>query len=154
MLQATLLTGRGSYLERVELDIGVPVYESLDEALHDLLGPVGIGRYFIAYFDDRAPVLGGQVLVGRAGCLSQQQSVWKLSPSRSAALQVKLATPTSHESEGRNRVVAHRLTRRMAPRPLLGTLQAMQFVQPLSNLAVVLPVTIACLFRSARISLN
>jgi hypothetical protein len=73
-----------------------------------------------------------------ARAVSQQQSAWKLSFSRSAALQVKLAKPTSRYRRGRNRVVAHRLTRRMAPRPLLGTLQAMQCVQPLLRIAVVL----------------
>lgn len=65
-------------------------------------------------------------------------SLEALSLGLSAARQVKLATPMSRGSEGGIRVVAHRLTRRMAPRPLLGTLQAMQCVQPLLRITVVL----------------
>lgn len=54
-----------SYLEGIQLDIGVPMSQALDHAVNGLLGPVGVGSYSIADLHDGTPVFGREVLVGR-----------------------------------------------------------------------------------------
>lgn len=52
-----------AYLESVELDIGVAVRETPDDALNSLLRAIWIVAYFVADLDNGAPVLGCEVLV-------------------------------------------------------------------------------------------
>lgn len=46
--------------------------KALNHTLNRLLGSVGIARDLVAHLDDGAPVLGGEVLVGRLGCGAKQ----------------------------------------------------------------------------------
>lgn len=45
--------------------------KSLNHTLDCLLGSVGITRDLVAHLHDGAPVLGGEVLVGRLGCVEK-----------------------------------------------------------------------------------
>ena len=56
-----------SYLEGVELDIGVSMRQASDKALYRIFGTVGVAGYPVANVDDGGPVLGSQVLIGRLG---------------------------------------------------------------------------------------
>ena len=78
-----LLLGRGGYVSRrlkararqsiktnlecVQLDIGVAMSKTLNQALDNLLGPIRFRRHLVAHLDDGTPVLRRQVLVRRLG---------------------------------------------------------------------------------------
>lgn len=57
-----------TYLESVELHVGVPVSKTLDQTLDRLLGAVLVGRDPVADLHDGAPVLRCEVLIRRLGC--------------------------------------------------------------------------------------
>lgn len=54
-------------LEGVELDVCVAVGEALDHALDGLLGAICIAGNLVTHLHDGAPVLRGEVLIGRLG---------------------------------------------------------------------------------------
>lgn len=58
-----------THLKCVELDVGVPVGKALDHGLDRLLGAVGVARDAVADLHDGGPILRGEVLVGRLGCM-------------------------------------------------------------------------------------
>ena len=64
-----------SYLEGVELDVGVSMRQASDEALYRIFGTAGVTGYPVANVDDGSPVLGSQVLVGRLGCDGEETLV-------------------------------------------------------------------------------
>jgi hypothetical protein len=50
------------------------VREALDGCLYGLRRAIGVGRHFVAYFDDGAPVLGREVFVGCLGYTGESMS--------------------------------------------------------------------------------
>lgn len=53
-----VLRQRVRKFESIELDIGIPVGQSLDHSSHDVLRSTVARRYFIADIEDEFPVLG------------------------------------------------------------------------------------------------
>jgi hypothetical protein len=57
-----------SYLESIQLHIGISVCEAFDHALGNLPRAILVAADTIAHLHDRAPVLRCEVLVRRLGC--------------------------------------------------------------------------------------
>lgn len=56
VFQFRLADKAGSYLEGIQLHVGIPVSQPLNQALDNLLRSICVARYFVAYFDNSTPV--------------------------------------------------------------------------------------------------
>lgn len=57
----------GANLESIELHVRITMGQSLDQTLDNFFGAIWIARDLVAHFDDGAPVLGGEILIGSSG---------------------------------------------------------------------------------------
>ena len=66
-VDATVLRQSVGELEGVQLDVCIPMCQSLDHGRDHIFTSRVTGSDFVAYIEDEFPVLGGQILVSRLG---------------------------------------------------------------------------------------
>lgn len=66
-LEMTIMRSGETYLESIQLDVGVAMGQTLDHGLYNLLGAILVAADTVANLDNGSPVFRGEVLVGRLG---------------------------------------------------------------------------------------